>query len=45
MQLEITLHVVDAEHSARDLGHLLHKHPDHQHERETTAGLLTGVFT
>jgi 3' terminal RNA ribose 2'-O-methyltransferase Hen1 len=38
MQIEITLHAVDTGYSARDLGRLLHKHPDHLHERETTAG-------
>ena len=39
MQIEITLHSAqDGSYSARDLGYLLHKHPDHLHERETAAG-------
>jgi 3' terminal RNA ribose 2'-O-methyltransferase Hen1 len=46
MQVEITLQAPeDAGYSARDLGFLLHKHPDHVHERETAAGRATIFFT
>lgn len=39
MQLELTLLAnSDADFSARDLGFLLHKHPDHLHTRDTAAG-------
>jgi 3' terminal RNA ribose 2'-O-methyltransferase Hen1 len=39
VQLEITLtKPPDAEWSARDLGFLLHKHPDHLHTREVASG-------
>lgn len=39
MQLELTLTSTDpADFSARDLGFLLHKHPDHLHRRDTAAG-------
>ncbi|MEL6521300.1 MAG: 3' terminal RNA ribose 2'-O-methyltransferase Hen1 [Pseudomonadota bacterium] len=42
MQIELTLQAnTDADYSARDLGFLLHKHPDHLHERVLSAGLLT----
>lgn len=42
MQIEITLLADDdADYSARDLGFLLHKHPDHVHERSTSAGETT----
>lgn len=38
MQIEITLHSQGGNYSAKDLGFLLHKHPDHLHERETASG-------
>ena len=39
MQIEITLQVEPgADYAARDLGFLLHKHPDHLHRREIAAG-------
>ena len=39
MQIEITLlSASGAGYSARDLGFLLHKHPDHLHTREVAAG-------
>ncbi len=39
MQIELTLLAgAGADYSARDLGFLLHKHPEHVHERETAAG-------
>ncbi|MEM9341736.1 MAG: 3' terminal RNA ribose 2'-O-methyltransferase Hen1 [Pseudomonadota bacterium] len=39
MQVEITLTSADpADYSARDLGFLLHKHPEHFHTRETGQG-------
>ena len=42
MQVEITLSSADpADHSARDLGFLLHKHPDHLHARETAQGAVS----
>ncbi|NNE89543.1 MAG: 3' terminal RNA ribose 2'-O-methyltransferase Hen1, partial [Silicimonas sp.] len=42
MQIEITLLAeAGADYSARDLGFLLHKHPDHLHERKTSAGSAT----
>ncbi|MEP3893205.1 MAG: 3' terminal RNA ribose 2'-O-methyltransferase Hen1 [Litorimonas sp.] len=42
MQIEITLLAkADAEYSARDLGFLLHKHPDHVHTKKTSAGDAT----
>lgn len=45
MQIEITLLAPkDAEYSARDLGFLLHKHPDHVHSRKTSAGDATIFF-
>ncbi|MEM8992220.1 MAG: hypothetical protein AAGD08_17610 [Pseudomonadota bacterium] len=34
-----------AEYSARDLGFLLHKHPEHLHERKTTAGKISIFFS
>lgn len=39
MQIELTM-LADpgADYSARDLGFLLHKHPDHLHKREVAAG-------
>jgi len=45
MQIEITLlaKVGDA-HSARDLGFLLHKHPDHVHTKKTSAGDATVFY-
>lgn len=42
MQFEITLTAPDdADYVASDLGFLLHKHPDHMHRRETSAGEVT----
>jgi 3' terminal RNA ribose 2'-O-methyltransferase Hen1 len=39
MQIELTLLAgADADYSARDLGFLLHKHPEHSHERNIAAG-------
>lgn len=39
MQIELTLLANDgANYSARDLGYLLHKHPDHVHKRTQSAG-------
>lgn len=43
MQIEITLYGADG-YSARDLGYLLHKHPDHLHERETAWGRALVFF-
>ncbi len=45
MQIEITLSApAFADYSARDLGFLLRKHPDHVHVRETAAGVATMFF-
>jgi 3' terminal RNA ribose 2'-O-methyltransferase Hen1 len=45
MQVEITLRAQPSSgYSARDLGFLLHKHPDHLHERETAAGIARIFF-
>jgi len=42
MQIEITLKAFDgANYAARDLGFLLHKHPDHMQARSTAAGEAT----
>ncbi len=42
MQIEITLLAkAGSEYSARDLGFLLHKHPDHVHTKKTSAGEAT----
>ncbi|MEO9827629.1 MAG: 3' terminal RNA ribose 2'-O-methyltransferase Hen1 [Paracoccaceae bacterium] len=42
MQIEITLLASDrANYSGRDLGFLLHKHPDHVHAKKTSAGDAT----
>ena len=42
MQIEITLLAKDeVDYSARDLGFLLHKHPDHVHTKKTSAGDAT----
>lgn len=42
MQIEITLLANNqADYSARDLGFLLHKHPDHVHTKKTSAGDAT----
>ncbi|MBM7067244.1 3' terminal RNA ribose 2'-O-methyltransferase Hen1 [Actibacterium sp. 188UL27-1] len=42
MQIELTLTAqAGADYSARDLGYLLHKHPDHVHVRDVAAGQLT----
>lgn len=46
MQIEITLLAPEgADYQARDLGFLLHKHPDHLHERTTAAGVVSIFFT
>ena len=45
MQIEITLtRAPDASYCARDLGYLLHKHPDHVHEREIAVGKASIFF-
>lgn len=45
MQIEITLTAPEAsDYSARDLGFLLHKHPDHLHIRETGQGKVSILF-
>ncbi|MEM6355146.1 MAG: 3' terminal RNA ribose 2'-O-methyltransferase Hen1 [Pseudomonadota bacterium] len=45
MQIEISLLASnDRDFSARDLGFLLHKHPEHVHERSTSAGTATIFF-
>ncbi|MEM9812139.1 MAG: 3' terminal RNA ribose 2'-O-methyltransferase Hen1 [Pseudomonadota bacterium] len=42
MQIELTLNAPpDADYSARDLGFLLHKNPDHVHARDTAHGAVT----
>ncbi len=42
MQIEVTLQAPpNADYSASDLGFLLHKHPDHIHTRNTSAGDAT----
>lgn len=42
MQIEISLVAPeDCRHVARDLGFLLHKHPDHLHERDVSAGKVS----
>lgn len=42
MQIEITLTASDgSDYAASDLGFLLHKHPDHMHRRDTSAGEIT----
>ncbi|MEO8531971.1 MAG: 3' terminal RNA ribose 2'-O-methyltransferase Hen1 [Deltaproteobacteria bacterium] len=42
MQIEVTLFAEPgADYSARDLGYLLHKHPDHLHTREVAQGVVT----
>ena len=42
MQIELTLQAEEgADYSARDLGFLLHKHPDHCHRRDVAAGKVT----
>ena len=46
MQIELTLNAPEgADYSARDLGYLLHKHPDHLHERDTGAGTAYIFFS
>ncbi|MEM6696434.1 MAG: 3' terminal RNA ribose 2'-O-methyltransferase Hen1 [Pseudomonadota bacterium] len=46
MQIELTLTAADsADYSARDLGFLLHKHPDHLHVRETNQGTASIFYT
>ncbi len=45
MQIEITLNAPEgSSYSARDLGFLLHKHPDHLHVRETGQGKVSILF-
>ncbi|MEM8802434.1 MAG: 3' terminal RNA ribose 2'-O-methyltransferase Hen1, partial [Pseudomonadota bacterium] len=45
MQIEITLTAPSgADYAARDLGFLLHKHPDHLHTRETGQGTVSILF-
>ncbi len=45
MQIEITLKAEDgSDYSARDLGFLLHKHPDHLHVRETGQGKVSILY-
>ncbi len=45
MQIELTLLSSDqADYSARDLGFLLHKHPDHLHERDVSAGKVSVFY-
>lgn len=45
MQIELTLLADEgADYSARDLGFLLHKHPDHLHKREVSAGDVSIFF-
>jgi 3' terminal RNA ribose 2'-O-methyltransferase Hen1 len=44
MQIEITLRSDNPDLSARDLGYLLHKHPDHLHERTTAQGKVSIFF-
>jgi len=42
MQIELTLlSPAGADYAARDLGFLLHKHPDHLHARTTAAGAIS----
>ena len=46
MQFELTLSATDTDnYSARDLGFLLHKHPDHLHQRSVTAGMASIFYT
>ncbi|SHG69140.1 3' terminal RNA ribose 2'-O-methyltransferase Hen1 [Marivita hallyeonensis] len=46
MQIEISLlSDEDSGYSARDLGFLLHKHPDHVHTKSTSAGDATIFYT
>lgn len=46
MQIEITLLACEqANYSARDLGFLLHKHPDHIHTKQTSAGNATIFYS
>jgi len=45
MQVEVTLRAPPgSDYSARDLGHLLHKHPDRVHVRDVGTGALTVFF-
>lgn len=45
MQVELTLQAPPgSDYSARDLGHLLHKHPDRVHARDVGTGALTVFF-
>ena len=45
MQVELTLRAPPgSDYSARDLGHLLHKHPDRLHVRDVGAGTQTVFF-
>lgn len=46
MQIEITLLAAEGgDYSARDLGFLLHKHPDHVHARSTSVGEATIFYS
>ncbi|MCH9806649.1 MAG: 3' terminal RNA ribose 2'-O-methyltransferase Hen1 [Alphaproteobacteria bacterium] len=45
MQLELTLTGRAGDFSARDLGFLLHKHPDHVHKRQVAVGDAYVFFT
>ena len=46
MQIELTLTSnSEADYSARDLGFLLRKHPDHLHKRDTASGEISIFFT
>ncbi|MEL7275943.1 MAG: 3' terminal RNA ribose 2'-O-methyltransferase Hen1 [Pseudomonadota bacterium] len=46
MQIEITLLATgQSDYSARDLGFLLHKHPDHVHTNKTSAGRATIFYS
>ncbi len=45
MQIELSLlAATDADYSARDLGYLLHKHPDHLHSREVSFGVMSVFY-
>lgn len=46
MQIEISLFARETrDYPATDLGFLLHKHPDHLHERQTSAGTVSIFYT
>lgn len=45
MQIELSLYApAGSDYSASDLGFLLHKHPDHLHERDTAQGKVSIFF-